>query len=296
MGRVFCMHTKTRARISTKKLIFFLLVIGLAVLVILRFTASRSGDDLSADDPDQNINGAPANGDAADIYVRDESGEIDALGTVNKYAADKGISMTEYPDTLMELLEKNPEALDFVMYYPEKKDLTPTVDLSNYANCSDIPLLIQWDDRWGYTNYSGELFGMSGCGPTCLSMVCIYLLQDTKYTPRYIADFSEENGYYYTGSGSTWTLISEGAEKLGLNVKELPLSEGVVIDNLQKGNPVICVVGPGVFTTTGHFIVLTGYENGKIKVNDPNSPKRSEMLWDFSQFSDQIRDLWALSR
>ena len=49
----------------------------------------------------------------------------------------------------------------------------------------------------------------------------------------------------------------------------------------------------GDFTTTGHFIVLTGYEDGRITVNDPNSRKRSEKTWDFDTLQYQIKNLWS---
>lgn len=284
---VISMHTKTRVRLAPKIKVLLVLAAILALIIILRSCATE---------PDEAVSTSPP--------VQTEEVEKDPFTQLSEYAAENNFSMSEWPDALIELLEKNPETLDFVMYYPVKKDLTPTINLdgildnnsSDYANCMPVPLLFQWDERWGYTEYSGELLGLSGCGPTCLSMVCIYLLHDAKYSPRYIADFSQENGYYYTGSGSTWTLISEGGEKLGLDVQELPLSEGTIISKLNEGKPVICVMGPGVFTTTGHFIVLTGYEDGKFKVNDPNSPSRSEKLWEFSEFGDQIRNLWACSK
>ena len=134
---------------------------------------------------------------------------------------------------------------------------------------------------------------LSGCGPTCLSMVCIYLLNDSLYSPRYIADFAEKNGYCVPGNGSSWTLISEGGKELGLDVIEIPLDEGRIMRNLEAGNPVICVMGPGDFTTTGHFIVMTGCIDGKISVNDPNSQARSNMLWEYDKIKDQIRNLWV---
>ena len=80
---------------------------------------------------------------------------------------------------------------------------------------------------------------------------------------------------------------------MGLDVTELPLDKNRIIRNLQVGNPIICVMGPGDFTSTGHFIVMTGYVDGKISVNDPNSPSRSNMLWDYEDIKDQIRNLWA---
>lgn len=69
--------------------------------------------------------------------------------------------------------------------------------------------------------------------------------------------------------------------------------EDRIIRNLEVGNPIICIMGPGDFTTSGHYIVMTGYVDGKIKVNDPNSPTKSEKLWDYDEIKDQIRNLWV---
>ena len=213
--------------------------------------------------------------------------------SVRDFAKQNGLSLSEWPEELLDLLEKNPEAQEFVLNYPIKKDLDPEIDLSEYLDSSDVPLLLQWDERWGYSQYAGELMGLSGCGPTCLSMVCLYLLDDASYTPQYIAEFATENGYSVSGNGSSWTLISEGGEKLGLDVTEIPLDENRIIRNLEVGNPIICVMGPGFFTSTGHFIVMTEYEDGYVKVNDPNSPNRSEQTWKLTEVMEQIRNLWV---
>lgn len=213
--------------------------------------------------------------------------------TVRDFAKQNGLSLSEWPEELLDLLEKNPEAQDFVLNYPIKKDLNPEIDLTEYLDTNDVPLLLQWDERWGYSQYAGELMGLSGCGPTCLSMVCLYLLDDASYTPEYIAEFATENGYSVSGNGSSWTLISEGGEKLGLDVTEIPLDENRIIRNLEVGNPIICVMGPGFFTSTGHFIVMTEYEDGYVKVNDPNSPNRSEQTWKLTEVMEQIRNLWV---
>lgn len=219
--------------------------------------------------------------------------ETEFQKTLAAFAEDHGLSLEEWPEELFEMGERNPEAEKFILDYPLKKDIRPEIDLSEYEHCDSVPLLLQWDERWGYSEYSGGLLGLTGCGPTCLSMVSIYLLNDPSYNPQYIAQFSKDHGYSVDGNGSTWTLISEGGKKLGLDVIEIPLDENRIIQNLEVGNPIICVMGPGDFTTTGHFIVMTGYENGKIKVNDPNSRQRSETLWEYDQIQGQIRNLWV---
>lgn len=213
--------------------------------------------------------------------------------TIEEFAALHGLSLSDWPEELLELLEKNPETKEFVWNYPLKKDLEADIDLSEYIGSDKVPLLLQWDQRWGYAEYTGKVMGLSGCGPTCLSMVCLYLLDDAKYTPGYIARFAQENGYSVDGNGSTWTLISEGGKRLGLDVTEIPLDDGRIIRNLEADNPIICVMGPGDFTTTGHFIVMTDYIDGKVKINDPNSPTRSEKLWELSAIRDQINNLWV---
>ena len=43
-------------------------------------------------------------------------------------------------------------------------------------------------------------------------------------------------------------------------------------------------------------VVLTGTDDdGKIKVCDPNSRKRSEKTWDLSDLMAQMKNLWAYS-
>lgn len=212
---------------------------------------------------------------------------------LEKFAKKNDLDLSEWQKDYIEKAEQNPELEEFVLNYPLKKDKQPKINLNDLRNCDSVPLLMQWDERWGYSEYSGNLMGFTGCGPTCLSMVSIYLLNDPKYNPKYVAEFSISNGYSVPGSGSSWTLISEGGKKLGLDVKEIPLDEKRVIRNLEAGNPIICVMGPGDFTKKGHFIVLTDYVDGKIKVNDPNSKIRSETLWDYQQIKGQIKNLWV---
>lgn len=209
------------------------------------------------------------------------------------FARENGLEPGDWPAELVELMESNPETEEFVLNYPLKHDKTYTIDLTGYIDSESVPLFLQWDERWGYSKYGDGVMGQTGCGPTCLSMVCVYLLEDASLDPQYVARFSQRNGYCVPGNGSSWTLISEGGEKLGLEVTEIPLVESIITDNLEAGNPIICVMGPGDFTSSGHYIVLTGYEDGLIRVNDPNSPLRSQKLWDFDDIQDQFRNLWV---
>lgn len=213
---------------------------------------------------------------------------------VQEFAKKHGVSYRDYPKSLVELLERNPETESFVLNYPfrEKKE----IDLSEYDLDEGVPLFLQWDPRWGYDQYGSDVIAITGCGPTCLAMAGYYVTGDEKFSPDRMAVFAKENGYYSKGNGSSWTLISEGGVKLGLDVTEIPLVEKRIVDNLKAGNPIICAMGAGDFTSSGHYIVMVGYEDGKIRVNDPNSVKNSEKLWSYDQISGQIRNLWVIRK
>lgn len=195
----------------------------------------------------------------------------------------------EYTDALIDFMNKYDQTIDFVYYYTDQ----------DYATIYDeetetvFPLYIQWDARWGYEEYADSIIGIAGCGPTCLAMVYEGLTGNGNQTPITVANMSESNGYSLSGGGSTWNLMTEGSNDLGLNYQELPLYESKMIEELENGRPIICNVGPGDFTDGGHFIVIAGYEDGKFIVNDPNSIENSSVLWEYSVLESQIKNLWS---
>ena len=196
------------------------------------------------------------------------------------------------------MASKKSETIEYVADYPNHKGIetsTPIYVKSEYKK-GEIPLFMQWDKRWGYDKYGPNFFAINGCGPTALSMVTVGLTGNTNISPRYIENFSKKNGYLVEGVGTAWSLMTKGARQLGLKSKELPLSKESIISTLKKGHPIIVTMGPGHFTTEGHYIVLTGVTpNGKIKVNDSDSIKRSNQTWDVDVFLKEAKNLWTFS-
>ncbi len=214
------------------------------------------------------------------------------MALVNPKVREIMANKDQYPEQLIELLKSNEETVDFVFDYLEKKDTTPADTVGEVVQ-GQIPLLLQWDERWGYAFYADDMIAVNGCGPTAIAMVAAGLTGDNTVTPYKVAQFSAENGYYAGDSGTSWILMTDGAQQFGIYGEEMGLSEGEVFSALENGHPIICSMRPGDFTTTGHFIVLTGIEDGKIRVNDPNSRVRSERLWDYSRLEYQINNLWV---
>ena len=198
-----------------------------------------------------------------------------------------------WPESLQALLERHPDALEFVEGYPDHKDDAPAETIGDVVQ-GQFPLLLQWDARWGYVRYGDDLLAVTGCGPTCLAMAAAGLTGDNAITPAAVAEQAQRDGYWVDGVTS-WGLMTDGCRAWGLVSEELPLTETAVTGALDEGRPIICSVRPGDFTTTGHFILLAGLEEEGIRVNDPNSPQNSDRLWTYDELEPQIRNLWAFS-
>lgn len=174
------------------------------------------------------------------------------------------------------------------------KDPAISTPVSEWKKGS-VPALYQIDPTWKLDPYAGGTIEENGCGPTCLSMVYIALTGKTDYDPVRMSAFSEQNGFV-DGGATSWSFMSSGANMLGLGSEELPAQIDAVKQVLDQGFPIICIMGPGDFTTTGHFIVLMGIdENGQILIRDPNSPDNTARSWDIETILGQCRNLWALS-
>lgn len=213
------------------------------------------------------------------------------------------VNRDQYPDWLVEYVLGHEEAIDWVIGYPKamKQNASEidgialeSVNLSDYKAQNGIPLFYQWDARWGYASYGNGCIAVDGCGVTALSMVLSGFFQDGSYTPKRIADFSSERGYFSKEEGTFWELMESGARELGLDVGKVHFSASAIQKELSEGRTIIASMGPGDFTQQGHFIVFSGLsEDGRIIVNDPNSRINSQQLWDARDLLDQTKAMWS---
>ena len=286
------------------------------------FHAASSGATIRSSSTNAAAYSANATDAAAYLASGYDTTDSGSLSYEEKLAIIESNSI--YPQDMVTFAQKYPQTVDYVYNYPQHLSGTSSstkhsseafpendaangqlaedaaqqqlsaattgtlsIDLSAEASAPGVPLLLQWDARWGYVPYGSGLIGYTGCGPTCLSMAAISLTHNARYTPVYVADLATRYGYVVPGSGSSWALISEGCELMGLSARQLSLKEDQLKQALDAHCPIIAVVGPGDFTYSGHFIVITG--------NDPNSPENSEKYWSYTQLKGQIKNLWAMS-
>ena len=203
-----------------------------------------------------------------------------------------------YTDGLVSLANRYDEAIEMVYSYPDNKDKEVTdIDISNEVTKGEIPLFLQFDIRWGHQIYGINPMGVSGCGPTSMAMVYVGLTGDTSQNPSTVAKFCIDNGYYVKGAGTSWNLMTKGAQKLGLSVKQISFRESTMAAELEKGHVMICSVKAGDFADSGHFIVITGYDKDQEGFYVHNSLRTSDSkkIWDFDDLKSQIKAMWVYS-
>lgn len=271
-----------------------ILLVGLVVTYNSKAAEEKKKVDAAADDTKteqkEQVSDAAAKKmeESAISTVADNETPQERVKRVREEARQSG-----YPKDIVELLKKNEETIDFVENFVENKNSPPAEVVSDDLKKGEIPQLLQWDERWGHVSYGTGYIASCGCGPTALAMVVSGLTGKASVTPAAVAKYSEKKGYIDENNNTYWELMSKGVKHWGITCFGGDVSEEFVAKELKAGHPIICSMGPGDFTDKGHFIVLTKYKNGKVKVNDPFSQKNSDKIWKYSKIKDQIKSLWV---
>ena len=164
----------------------------------------------------------------------------------------------------------------------ESTGLVSLGDIRFSDGATQVVYYNQLDKRYASKPYGTDDIGTYGCGPTCMAMVVSSLTNET-VDPAEMARWAYENGYWCSRSGSYHSLIPGAAKAWGLPVQGCGKTEGQrIVDALSQGKLVVAIMLKGHFTSSGHFIVLRGVENGKILVADPANYTRSQQAWDLS--------------
>ncbi len=154
----------------------------------------------------------------------------------------------------------------------------------------------QTDTRWKNEPYrvSGEssTVGSAGCGPTCAAMV-ISTLKDKTVTPKTCCDWSMAHGYKALNQGTYYAYFAPQMAAYGIPCRQLSGGYDEAVKLLKEGYYVIALMGKGLWTSGGHF-VLAWWADNKIHINDPASTAEARLNGDPALFRAQAKYFWAI--
>lgn len=148
----------------------------------------------------------------------------------------------------------------------------------------------QSDSRWADYLYGGQdPLRKYGCGPTALAMIVSSFTNETLLPPE-MADWAAANHYWAPRGGTAHSFIPECASAFGLQANSFQdfTVEGV-LNELISGHILVALMGPGHFTGSGHFIIITDYWTGtQVRIADPASLENTQTPWEVQTLLDEL--------
>lgn len=165
---------------------------------------------------------------------------------------------------------------------------------------------LQTDPRWSGRDYSAKgestTIGKSGCGPTCAAML-IETLTGKTFTPADACAWALEKGYKAVNQGTYYSYFVPQFQAYGIPCRQLNSAtlygnaassvHTQAFDLLQQGYYLIACMGPGLWTSSGHFVVVW-WKDGKVRINDPASTADARRNGNPAVFQAQVKYYWAI--
>lgn len=136
----------------------------------------------------------------------------------------------------------------------------------------------QADKRWAnklytITNNKKQTMKSSGCGPTCGAM--IVSSAKGEILPTTMAKIALDNGFRTKNNGTAWAFFSFIANYFEFKNYFTTTNFDKAINYLKQKNNIgdskyyiVVSCGKGLFTNSGHYVVLAGWDNKTIQVFD----------------------------
>lgn len=183
------------------------------------------------------------------------------------------------------------------MYENTSPILDPTITELVYENGAatltggvlPVTYYNQSDEVWAEQPYGKDNIGHYGCGPTAMAMA-VQSMTGESVDPIQMAEAAVNGGHWAQNQGSYLSIVEGLAADYGLKADALSAkTEEGIRDALFSGKLLVALMGPGHFTSGGHFILIRGVTlQGTLLVADPNSTERSLQEWEPQLILDEL--------
>lgn len=173
-------------------------------------------------------------------------------------------------------------------------------------------LYLQTDSRWANKSYSapGEstTIGKSGCGPTSAAMV-VASWKDKTVTPVEACAWAVQKGYKAISNGTYHSFFKPYGAAYGLTITQITpgsvqsmtaanakVYHDKALAAIKNGDLVICLMGKGNWTTSGHYILWYDYDGTNVYINDSASTKATRTKNTLKLLQSQVKHYWICTR
>lgn len=288
-----------RYGLTTRKIILGAAIVILIFIVAFVYacTQNSSSRQEASNEQEQQGTGNQWDSRVSASASQDLTQKFSAQLDRNEKLATIAQNLDKYPDQrIPELALSEPDAIDFVAGYPTAESKASDYGQDNAKG--SYPMLFDWDTRWAYVSYAGSALGVTGSGPTALSMAYMGLTGKTDKTAAAFAADATDKGYTSTGGeGTTADLFTYEAKQLGLKIKQYdPSADSITALLSTKGTVAIVKLKEGFDTSSAHWALIVKQNgDGSVTLYDPACSAASNHPWDVSTIAAGASDLYALS-
>lgn len=242
-------------------------------------TQGEVKENLTTDATDTNV------GSTESVTISDEVQQLaedtkDAVADKEDIATDEIIEANEVDEEIIEnesLLENDASVEQENIPY----NGTETGNgLNLLGKCTGLTYFSQTDSRWANKPYTStgnksQTMKSSACGPTSAAMI----VSSSKgaILPTTMAQLFVDNGYRTRDNGTAWACWPFVADYFDFNEYHATTSFDTMAKYLKADKNkdgvadyfVVVSCGSGLFTSSGHYIVLIADNSGTITVYDP---------------------------
>lgn len=154
----------------------------------------------------------------------------------------------------------------------------------------------QYDSRWKKIKYtitgsSKQTIGSSGCGPTSMADIMATWV-NKKITPVEMCEYSLKKGFRTKNSGTAWGFFKSVANAYPQGFSKFTQTKSIATlkSALAQGAFAVASMGPGYWTSGGHFICVYKMDNTYVYARDPASSTRKKQK--ISAFEDQRKQFF----
>lgn len=139
----------------------------------------------------------------------------------------------------------------------------------------------QYDSKWAnkmYSNHNDKSQTMksSGCGPTATADVVATLKNKSEQPYVQLAQLAMQWGDRTYDNGTNWSFFPHVQKYFGFSKMVQSSTWSALTACLDAGGYVVCSMGPGYWTTGGHYICVWKYDSTYVYANDPASATRKK--------------------
>ena len=156
----------------------------------------------------------------------------------------------------------------------------------------------QGDSRWGRKPYTitgsaSQTIGSSGCGPTSMSDIMASWISHG-ITPVEMCAYAVQHGFRTKDSGTAWGFFKSIADAYGFTGFVQTKSMATARSALKAGALVVASMGPGYWTSGGHYICLWMTDDTYMYACDPASKTRVKQK--LGPFEEQRKQFFIFYR